>query len=173
MLSEQFFTRMYRTHFEYVRRMLVKYGVPSRDSEDTAHDIFLAVWRELWRYDQKRPFKCWLFAFVLHFASDYRRGGRYDREELHGLLWWIHHESPSAEDMMLTQVDTQLAVQAVERLSPARREVVMLHADGWTMPEIVARLGIPLNTGYTRLRRARAQACRYVARRIAGGPLAS
>lgn len=161
MHSEHFFTRMYRAHLEYVLRMLVKDGVPSRDSEDIAHDVFLAVWEELRRYDPRRPFKCWLFSFIKHAAADYRRRGRYDREVLHGELWVICDEAPSAEERLGAHAESQIAAWAVERLSPARRAVLTMHADGWTMPEITRELGIPLNTGYTRLRHARAQAYRY------------
>jgi RNA polymerase sigma-70 factor (ECF subfamily) len=152
---------MYRTHFEYVRRTLVKYGVRYGDAGDIAQDVFLAVHEQLGSYDPSRSFKAWLFSFIVHFASDYRRLSRYDREELSGLVSGVGHEGPSAEDTLLADDELRLAAQAIERLPPSRRVVLMMHAEGFTMPEITAKLGIPLNTGYSRLRLARAQARRY------------
>jgi hypothetical protein len=49
----------------------------------------------------------------------------------------------------------------------ALHEVLMLKASGWTAPKIAAELGIPLDTAYTRVRRAREKVHGYASRVLA------
>ena len=67
---------MFELESPYVLRTLRRLGVTERDVEDMAHEVFVAVHRELDKYDRARPIRPWLFAFCFRIASQYRRKTR-------------------------------------------------------------------------------------------------
>jgi len=78
--------------------------------------------------------------------------------------------SPSAEDHILQHGRATLLRAAVAELAathPALHAVIELHLEGMSMSRIAAHLGIPLGTGWTRLRLAR-DALRETLRRWEG-----
>jgi RNA polymerase sigma-70 factor (ECF subfamily) len=158
------FSTMCRTHSAYVERILRKCGVPPEDVADVAQDMLLCVWCKFAQYDATRPIRPWLCAFAVHFARGYRGLSRHRREKLTAEFPDVPYDAPSAENMMMIEHDRRFALGAIERLSPRYRSVLMMHVEGLTMLQIAAALGIPIDTGYTRLRRALQMARRHVYR---------
>lgn len=149
------FEEVYSETFGYVFHALRRLGVQARDLEDVVHDVFVAAHRHFSSYDSTRPIKPWLFGFAYRTASDYRQLAR-------------HRQVPQPEGFDVVDVgnlpDEQLAQkQAQERFAKAldaldldRRAVFVMHdINGHSMPEVADALGVPLNTGYSRLRLAR------------------
>ncbi len=97
----------------------------------------------------------WLFAFAYRAASAYRRQTRHRREVADS-----DHETPSADLDSLPRLVAARALALVHEALLAvdleHRAVFILHElDETPMPETANALGIPLNTGYSRLRAAR------------------
>src|SRR5262245_45054218 len=74
------FRAVFEAELDYVFATLRRLGVPPRDLEDVAHEVFLRVHQRWNEYDPSRPLRPWLFAFALRLASDYRRLARHRRE---------------------------------------------------------------------------------------------
>lgn len=69
----------------------------------------------------------------------------------------LAHEGTAPDAALSAARDRALVLSALDLLTDDRRAVfVAAEIEGLAMPEITAALGIPLNTGYTRLRLARA-----------------
>jgi RNA polymerase sigma-70 factor (ECF subfamily) len=136
---------------------LRRLGVHDRDLEDLVHDVFLEVHAKLDTYDRSRPAKPWLFAFAFRFASDYRRLARH-RASLDGASDDVAAIDPSAEDVLASKDAARLLQAALATLSVEVRGVVVAYEiDEIPMKDITDALGIPLHTGYSRLRIGRAQ----------------
>lgn len=62
----------------YLRRLLGRRGGPRAgcDADDVAQETFLRAWRELNRYDPRRPFSAWLFTIARRTALNHLRGER-------------------------------------------------------------------------------------------------
>lgn len=149
------FTAIFEDNLPYVWTTLRRLGVHERDLEDVAHEAFLKVYAELDRYDRARPVKPWLFAFAFRLASDYRKLARHKTSLLGDDEAKIGTDG-HAEDAALVREREALVRRALEALDIDKRAVFVLsELDEQAMPEIVAALGIPLNTGYSRLRAAR------------------
>jgi RNA polymerase sigma-70 factor (ECF subfamily) len=148
------FEALFEAELPYVWTSLRRLGVAPRDLEDVAHELFLAVYKQLPTCDTSRPMRPWLFAFAVRFASDYRRLARH-RIDLLGEMEPTS-TSPSPEGALADVQREQLVLQALDHVEPERRAVFVLHElDEVAMTEIAKTLGIPLNTGYSRLRVAR------------------
>ncbi len=84
----------------------------SEDARDVAQMVFLRVWNEIHRYDEKYSFNTWLYRIATNLAIDFLRSSR-SRERAHGATLHIVREreestaseaTRSAEDAELTRL---------------------------------------------------------------------
>lgn len=148
----------------YVMRVLRRLGVDAADVEDAAHDTFLHVHRHLAEFDEERPLRPWLFGFVFRVAAHRRRKTKARHE------WFETSDvraSPGSDalEQILEHERLSHAQLALESVEVSRRAVLLAHeVEGFTMPEIARALGISVNTAYSRLRLARQELARALAR---------
>jgi RNA polymerase sigma-70 factor, ECF subfamily len=158
------FRALFLAHASYVANSLRRLGVRERDLEDVTHDVFISVYRHLEDFDPTRPVKPWLFGFAAKTALAYRRRAGYARETLTERIEGID-QGPAADEQIAAQEKRDLVVAALASVHEERRPVLVMHdIDGIAMPDIAAVLAIPLNTGYSRLRLARAEFAQAVQR---------
>ncbi len=151
------FQTIFESEFSYVCRSLRRCGVPDRDVEDLAHDVFLTAHVRFADFDRARAVKPWLFGIVFRVASHHRRRPGYRREEL-GEPVEHRDAAPLADEQLELSQRRAVVLEALESLDLERRAVFILHdLDELPMREIAASLGIPLFTAYSRLRAARTQ----------------
>jgi RNA polymerase sigma-70 factor, ECF subfamily len=174
------FDRVYQEHVRFVWRTLRRLGVRDEDCDDAVQDVFLIVHRKLPEFRPEAPVKHWLFRLASGIARDHRRASRRKDPRQHGLI-------PVTSDGEVADVRGQGPIEAAERSAAARlirdllqeldetkREVFILaDLEQMTAPEIAELLEIPLNTVYSRLRRARSEfeeaLMRHRARETTGG----
>jgi RNA polymerase sigma-70 factor (ECF subfamily) len=151
------FQAVFAAEASYVVHSLRRLGVQERDLDDVAHDVLLAVYLRFADYDPGRPIRPWLFAFAARHAAAYRRRARHRREALGQPLEAVDDRRAPDEQLAAGEERT-LAIEALSALDHDKRTVLVMHdVDGESMPEIARALSIPLNTGYSRLRLARAE----------------
>lgn len=148
---------MFEEHVGYVWGTLRLFGVRPADLEDLVHEVFLTVHRLLPQYDPARPFRPWLFAIAHHAALGYRRRVHHQRE-----VFDEEHEPADdalgADELVARKEALSQVNQALSQLDVERRAVLMLiDMDGCSAVEVAEALSIPLNTVYSRLRRARTE----------------
>lgn len=149
------FRATFETEHRYVWNSLRRLGVRERDLPDVTHDVFMAFFRVLDGFDRERPIKPFLFGIAFRVASDYRRLGR-NKNEFLDEPEDRRDSTPNAESAVSRSEDRTLVQEALAEIEPERRAVFIMHdIDETSMPEIAEALGIPLNTGYSRLRLAR------------------
>jgi RNA polymerase sigma-70 factor (ECF subfamily) len=149
------FRALFDSEFSYVWLSLRRLGVHERELEDLAQEVFVRVYRRLDDYDPSLPIRPWLFAFAVRCASDWKRLAR-NRLEL--MSTEAESESPDrrADEQLALEEDLALLLRALENMNIDRRAVLILYElDQVRMKEVAASLGIPLQTGYSRLRVAR------------------
>jgi RNA polymerase sigma-70 factor (ECF subfamily) len=156
------FRALYDANVAFVWRSLARLGAHSTDLEDLAHDVFLVAWRRTGTYDPARPIRPWLFGIAVRVFANHRRSlGR--RREV--AVAPAGDREPRTPDPAGRQEARDLVLHALAALDLDQRAVLCLHdIEGATMPEVAAALGIALNTGYSRLRLARAAFSRAVRR---------
>jgi RNA polymerase sigma-70 factor (ECF subfamily) len=153
--AELDFAAIYRAHLEYVWSSLRRLGVPASDLEDVAHEVFLVVHRKLVEFDRARAMRPWLFGIAYRVASEHRRkNARRAQDELEDQL--AASESSSPERQTVKRQAIELAQKALDSVDEEARAVfVLAELDGVAVTDVAETLSIPVNTAYTRLRRAR------------------
>jgi len=149
------FRTVFEAEFGWVMRTLRYLGVRGPDLEDVAHDVFLHVYRHFEDYDPARPLRPWLFAFAYRIARDFRELSRHRQVPLDEPAH-IADGAPLPDAAVLRSELQELALRALAGLEAEERAVFVAHdLDGLSATEIAEGLGIPPNTVYSRLRRAR------------------
>jgi RNA polymerase sigma-70 factor (ECF subfamily) len=149
------FERVYAEHFEFVWRCLQNLGVSRAALDDAAQDVFVVVHRRLPEFEGRSQLRTWLYGIVRNVAFKQRRRSKRKPTEP------LEVEPPSsADDPHQSAQDLEAArfVQSfLDTLDERKREVFVLCVlEQMSVPEVAEALGIPLNTGYSRLRAARA-----------------
>ena len=151
------FRRVFESELGYVWNALRRLGVPERDRPDVAHEVFVAVHRQLATYDPARPLRPWLFAFAFRCASAYRRSAPHRFETLSDEgADAEHHQrdpAPGVDDALGARA---LLAKGLAHLDENKRAALILHElEGWPVAEIAHALQEPVQTIYSRLRSGR------------------
>jgi RNA polymerase sigma-70 factor (ECF subfamily) len=149
------FTALFDEHFAYVWRSLARLGVPVHEAEDLAQEVFVVVHRRLAGLDPARSPRPWLFGVAYNVVREHRRRARSRPEDLaFDDLPDVGRSDPGYGALEAAD----LVHAALRRVPEARRAVlVLVDLDGVTMREAAQVLGIPVDTGYARLRVARVE----------------
>jgi RNA polymerase sigma-70 factor (ECF subfamily) len=124
-------------------------------AHDAVQQALLQAWRGAWRYDSSRPLSTWLYAITRRVCVDlYRRDRRRPVLTETG-------DAPDDTTVDAAPIRTEQASEAhevraaVDGLRPEERDIIRLaYFDGLSLPEVAARLDLPLGTVKSRSFRA-------------------
>lgn len=149
------FESVFSAHLPYVWRVLRCLGVPARDLEDVAQDVFVVVHRKLPSWEPRADVRSWLYAIAARVARDHRR------------LAWNRKGVPLDDQPEPVQeagpeqaASARQALEDVARVLSAldeeqRMVFVLYELEGMDMESIAQAMSCPVKTAYSRLRLAR------------------
>jgi len=148
-------TRLAGTWGPVVLRWCSFMGGSKIDPEDASQQVFVVVWRRLDTLREPERFPSWLFGITRRVLADQRRSA-WTRRWLPGVTPDRIDTSPSPERTAVQSELSRRVADALDRLTPKHREVLILcDLQGHTMLEAADIIGIRLNTAKSRLIRAR------------------
>jgi len=130
------------------RRMLRRQDL----AEEAVQDTFVRVWRSARTYDPgKGAARSWLYAILRNCAlSILRDEGRFIADE-----HVAEEAAPMTESALARLPETSALRRCLERLDPQRRAVVVLaYVHGLSHGELAGKLGVPLGTVKSWVRRS-------------------
>jgi RNA polymerase sigma-70 factor, ECF subfamily len=162
------FRETYEKEFGYVWNVLRRFGVRQSELEDAAHELFVVLYRQFYKYDPSRPLRPWLAGIAFRVASDFRRKAYRQREQATADT----HEFQSTYDADKTVEEKrrkEALYHALSEVDEDRRVIIMLHdLEGYAMPVVAEALEVPLNTCYSRLRLGRQDLARLLKEHMSG-----
>lgn len=163
------FREVYEANFAFVWRLLVlQYGLPERNAEDAAQEVFVRFHASFEEWDQTRSVRSYLWGFARRVASEARRRASARRELLPGDDGLPDRADPVASAAAAQLDAQQLVSRALAELGEDHRDILVLaELEGHSIPEASEILGVELNTCYSRLARAKKEFERAV-RRLTG-----
>ena len=173
--SDLTFEGLYEQRFEDVSRWVRALGAAEADRDDLVQEIFLVVHRRLADFDGQNVVG-WLYQIARRKVRDHRR------------LLWVKHlfgktslplvdamltTKQSAFDELETKQKRQLLAELLEKLNEDQRAAfVLFEIEGASGEEIAALTGVPVNTVWARIHKARKklqdQAERFEKRQVRG-----
>lgn len=145
---------LFRQEKPYVRRVLLRYGVPLHDLDDACQEVFLVVWRRIESFRGSSHVRTWLHGISRRVAASQRRRAVHRYERSMDAL-----PTPNVVDPQLA-VEPSVQLRLIDRALPAiaenEREVLLLRTlRGLTMREIAVQANCCIATAYIRLAAAR------------------
>ena len=151
------FRAIYERWFPDVSRWIRAMGGPEAEREDLVQDVFLVVHRRLADFDGQNV-AGWLYQIARHRVRDFRR------------LLWVKHlmfgsvplsdsltkGGASPADSLETNEKRVLLERLLDNLNESERAaVVLFEIDGYSGEEIAEIQGVPVNTVWARIHKAR------------------
>ena len=135
----------------------------SPDTDDLVQEAFFRAYRYLDRFDTERNFRPWIFKIGANLSFRHlrkqRRGSWISidaQDPRTGLTLGDRLKSPGAEDAVPHRAEYRHLSEAMDRLPPLYRSILVLRAvHELHYEEIAETLGIPVGTVMSRLSRAR------------------
>jgi RNA polymerase sigma-70 factor (ECF subfamily) len=152
------YQQLVRRHQNMAFRVAVLIAGNPADAQDAAHDAVVKAFYALNRFRTGAPFRPWLLRIVANEARIRRRSssrraalaGRFQASRLARA-----EPAPSPEDAVVAALEHQALFEAVGRLEPRDREVIVLrYLAELSEAETAAALGCALGTAKSRLHRA-------------------
>jgi RNA polymerase sigma-70 factor (ECF subfamily) len=144
-------------HQPLVERRLRRLGVPDSDVDDAVQDVFVVVARRLDDVELTRE-RAFVLGTAARVASMRKRTRRRHPEDPTETLDEQPGTSLDPEELSRAFVAEDLVRDLLARLRTESRAVIMLaELEELPLRDVAARLGIPLGTVNSRLRRARAE----------------
>ena len=166
--TELDFDHVYQQNLRFVWRALVASGVPEWRLEDAAQDVFAAVHARLGEFEGRSKLTTWLYGIARHVALDHIRKAARERRRARELFVKVGagEGAPSSpEEEVGAAQARRLLLDLLDRIQPTLREVfVLVELEQVPVREVAAMLAIKENTAWSRLRLARAEFERQVAR---------
>jgi RNA polymerase sigma-70 factor, ECF subfamily len=137
-------------HFDYVHAICLRMLRDPAAAEDARQEVLFRASSRIRSFDQRSSFRTWIFAIARNVVLNEIRSR--DRAPVPTEAVETVADTAAEE----RDADARLDIDAaLARLSPARREVIVLrYLCDLPYQEIAEVLGIPVNTVRTRLRRA-------------------
>ena len=156
------FAEVYRSFFGHVSRWVRALGGPEAERDDLVQDVFVIVHRRLPDFDGKN-IHGWLYQITRHRVRDFRRL-RWFRLFLHSSgdvddsLTGSSPASKTPEGALGDKEHAAILQRLLAKLPEEQRAAfVLFEIDGYSGEEIARLQGVPLNTVWARIHKARSK----------------
>ena len=158
------FESVFAAHAPYVLRLLGRFGVPPRDVEDVAQEVFLVVHRKLHEFRGEGSLRSFVYGICLRTASDFRRRAHV-RREITVRDFPAVAVGAAQEGSIARRQHRELLSRLVGALDDDKRSVFVLYEiEGLPMTEVAAACGCSVPTAYARHTAARKALARAIER---------
>ena len=149
------FRELFEAYKDRVYSIALRYSGNPAAAMDIAQDTFLKLLSRIGEYRAEASFDSWLYRLVVNSCIDEHRRGRRMTPFLGGLLGALCAPAESALHNLMRAETGQRVQDAVAKLAPEHRVVIVLrYTEGLAYDEIAQILGCSPGTVASRLSRA-------------------
>lgn len=149
-------------HIKAVYNFIFRICNNAQDSDDITQEVFIKMWKNIKKYNNKQNFKTWLFTIAKNTAFDCLRKKKNlvfsDFETPAGknlLKETLTDETPNPEEIIIKTENEELINSLIKQLPAFYQTILLLrYTDEFTFEEISKILNKPLNTVKSQHRRA-------------------
>lgn len=160
--NEKAFEILLKRYLRSVYNFIYHFVLVRQDAEDITQEVFVRVWKNLKKFNQRQSFKVWLFKIAKNTTIDFLKRKKVlsfsefeNKKDKKSLITKLQ-ELNSLQNTFLERVETSnLISSAMMTLSYKNRKVLFLrYYNNFTFQEIAKLLGESINTVKSRCRRA-------------------
>ena len=152
------FNEIIKTNKQNVKNIIRM--ITKQDNEDLEQEVYLKVWKNADKYEERGNFKSWVCTIAKNVSKDYLKSA-----------YFRNTNNTTTDDFILTSItDTRITpeassitserqkriIHAIESLKPKLKETIMLcEIEGYTYEEAAKKLRCPLGTIKSRIYNAK------------------
>jgi len=160
--DEESLESLIQKYLRPIYRLVYGYLKNASEADDLTQEVFIRMWRHLKKFDQRRPFKPWLFTIAKNACLDFLRKKKTvpfsqfeDQNGENALLNNLADLSPLPDEVMDKLDYQQKLILATDQLPIEQRDILRLyHHEDLNFREIAAQIHKSINTVKSRYRRA-------------------
>lgn len=158
------FREVYEAHVTALWRSARALGIPEHAVEDVLQDVFVVVHRRLPEFEGRAALKTWLMKILVRVVATHRR--TYRRKGGHDELTDVPDERQDGPHERTAQREAAVLLgRILDAMDDDQRTVFVLsEIEQLPVPEIASAIGENVNTVYSRLRLARRDYEKHLAR---------
>ena len=127
-----------------------------QDNEDIEQEVYIKLWKNSDKYKEQGSLKSWVNTIAKNASKDYLKSAVVKNEQNctadEDVLVNIRDRKKSPEDAIMTTERQKRIIDAVEKLKPKFREVIMMcEIYGYTYEEASVKLNCPIGTIKSRI----------------------
>lgn len=127
-------------------------------AEDISQEVFIKVWKNLRKFDQKRNFKPWVFQIAKNTLIDFTRKkksipfSKFENEKGQNVL--LDNMASKSANILDVLNNKRILATVLQKLDTKEQKLINLrHTQGMSFQEIADALGESINTIKSRYRR--------------------
>lgn len=134
--------------------------ITKETNEDLEQEVFVKVWKNQDKYEEKGSFKSWINTIAKNISKDYLKSNTKKNENNTTsddlVVNSIKDTKSSPENKLLSKIRQKKIIGAIDSLKPKLKEVIILcDIDGCTYEDAAKQLGVPVGTIKSRLYNAK------------------
>jgi RNA polymerase sigma-70 factor (ECF subfamily) len=156
---------VFHDNYGFVHSVTRRLAGPQLDADDLTQEVFAVVHRKLDGLRDPERLRSWLYSICRRVVAHQRRKQKVRRAVREVLGTSQHRHTSTPEDKTHRRELEHRLYEALDRLSPKRREALILFAlEEMSGKQIAELLQIPVGTVWTRLHAARRDLLQHLRR---------
>ena len=148
------FEEIIRTNKQNIKNIIRM--ITKQDNEDIEQEVYIKLWKNSDKYEERGSLKGWVNTIAKNTSKDYLKSAVVKNEQNctadENVLVNIRDRKKSPEDNIITTERQRRIIDAVEKLKPKFREVIMLcEIYGYTYEEAAIKINCPVGTIKSRI----------------------
>ena len=134
--------------------------ITKQDNEDLEQEVYVKVWQNANKYEEKGSFKSWICTIAKNVSKDYLKSAAFKRASVttsdEVVLGTIKDSKLTPEGAMTSSERQNTIINAIENLKPKFKEVILLcEIYGYTYEDAAKKLNCPIGTIKSRIYNAK------------------
>ena len=134
--------------------------ITKQDNEDIEQEVYIKIWKNKEKYRERGSFKSWVNTIAKNTSKDFLKSAAIRNEQNsvsdEFALNNIKDKKYNPEDSLVLSERQRTIINAIDRLKPKFKEVIMLcEIDGYTYENAAKRLNCPVGTVKSRIYNAK------------------
>ena len=134
--------------------------ITKETNEDLEQEVFVKVWKNQDKYEEKGNFKTWINTIAKNLSKDYLKSAdrkvqtnsTADEEVINS----IKDNKATPDGALMAKIRQKRIIQAIDGLKPKLKEVIMLYdIEGYSYEQIAEMLNVPIGTVKSRIYNAK------------------
>lgn len=145
--DEHAFNILYKAYSKPLYLRMLRMTKSAEDTDELLQELFIKLWDNRKSIDAEKSFQSYLYTIAHHLVSNYFRKIASDRNLIKSLLSNAVDHYLNAQELMENKEASALLKQAVDQLTPQRKQVFQLcKLEGKSYEEAAAIMGISIAT---------------------------